>query len=232
MTTKCEIKGFEIPDDTDTAVTYVGQNGVVFSIQIQQDEHAMNPVEDCDCSGKIHSFSRRHGNFLDLHTADIEEAYEELNQRFGPEGEGWIRLGYFEHGNCKWFPIDNGIPPGTEHDFRWDGCSFAGVWEADKNVQDNLGNLQGKERYELLLKYCASVCEEYTNWCNGWVYGYSLTFPQTGATDSCGGFSGYDWEKNGLLESVLDVLHCQGISAVREIEPDEVFPALVEVADG
>ena len=212
--------------DFDERRFFRAQNGVSFSIEIIHDISPPNPMEDFDGNGKIHSFNRRHYNFLDVTKHGcwtIEEAIEQLEFMFGPRGTHWMPLSYYEHGNSSWFPAGD-QPIGVE--FQWDGTRFAGVWEMDELVRENLGDPEADGFADSAYKYCKGVCDEYTNWCNGWVYGYSIEIIKPDGAeseDSCFGFFGWDWEKNGMLDYVLNALECEGIESVRELGEDEVF---------
>ena len=217
-----EIKGLELPDVGESR--WFSSGDYVVKLGVEHDPDPENPMEVWDGQGTIHSFNRKHGNFLDLGASSREGARLEIGERFGEENVDWLLLGYFEHGNCSWFPLASGRPPGTEGDFRWDGCSFAGVWVVDDVVRENIniGELEGDARYEWLLAHCKGVCEEYMNWCNGWVYGYSVSVWKDGEVmidnDSCWGFSGMDHEKSGLRGSVEDVLAVDEVTELKETE--------------
>jgi hypothetical protein len=97
-------------------------------------------------------------------------------------------------------------------EFQWDGRRFAGLWIPDEDVFANIGDVQGEERKAKLAEYAQGVCEQYTEWCNGDIYGYEVTVfaiqndedgdPSTDhddyddavevATDSCWGYYGWD----------------------------------------
>lgn len=225
------INGLKIPD-VDEKLCFRAQNGIVFSIEVIRDDCSLNPMEDDDGNGKIHSFSTRHSNFLDLTKYgcfSVEKAIEQLNFMFGERGKGWMPLSY-EHGNCSWFPMGD-CPAGVE--FRWDGTRFAGVWEMDKLVQQNLSHWPEEEYAKRAYEYCKGVCNEYTNWCNGWVYGFAIEFIKSDSDenedkDSCFGFFGWEWEKNGMLDYVLNSLGCRGIETVHEVKEGELFSTIVD----
>jgi len=203
------IEGFEMPDIGERA-EFVDQSGRTVTVEVVPDDSPPNPLEDWDGEGVIHSFNPRHANFLDLRKvgcSSLEEAVKWLNEECGPEGIGWMRLGYFEHGRCVWFPWDGGMPPGTEGDFRWDGHSFAGVWVPDEDVMESFGELSEDELRRKVLEYCVSVCRTYTSWCNGDVYGYDVSVD---GEDSCFGFFGLDdFEWN-----VAEVLSSAGVESL------------------
>lgn len=50
-------------------------------------------------------------------------------------------------------------------------------------------------------EYARNCVETYSQWCNGEVYGYTIEMADGSDGDSCWGYYGWDFEKNGLLES-------------------------------
>ena len=78
----------------------------------------------------------------------------------------------------------------------WDSSDFAGilVWE------EKPGDL-GKG-YDARKKSARCFLEEYTNWCNGQCFWYSIERTDTveDLNDSCGGFIGSEW----MLEHLKD----------------------------
>jgi len=183
-----------------------------WALRVEQDYDVRNPLEDMDGEGRIYSFSRRHSNFLNLGVTSIAEARKELIRRFGKENIGWLQLGYFEHGQCVWFPWADGAPAGTAGDFQWDGTAFAGVWVPDEYVRLNIGKCAPQVYRKKLLEYCRQVCRLYTAWCNGSVYGYTLACDDV-AVDSCWGF--FDTgDSGGMLEAANATLRAHNVKQI------------------
>ena len=107
----------------------------------------------------------------------------------------------------------------------WDGNVNRlpdGVWVADEGAIENMvstetvaGAPQDSLLPELAVQYAKGVLEEYSNWCNGNVYGCVVElFEQNngywaGAADpdlehSCWGFIGDDYAKSALKEEFFD----------------------------
>jgi hypothetical protein len=208
----------KLPDCPDNTAVTIEDDLIVF-MTMDHDDFASNPLEDCDAMGRIYSFSRRHGNFLELDahaTGDKDEAVRELADKFGD----FVILGYFEHGLCDWH-LSGHKPAGTAYDYQWDGCSFAGVWVPDKYLVEEAEGLVGDERTEKMREWAAQACEVYTQYCNGFVYTYSLAaykvrrsddgdvyddvddyrFTDAEFEDSCYGFYGEDIQR-GMREAV------------------------------
>lgn len=152
-----------------------------------EDPASLNPNEE-DCPMfRLHSFSTRHIDFTDpdtllpcryededgvcewgptTHEKDREDGELIDHEYVGPEG---FFLSYFEHGLCKWGlqGTMSGMP-----DFRWDGIEYAGFLEVV--LPDNEREWWEKRTEEEKRDAAEAFCSEYTDWCNGEVYGYSI----------------------------------------------------------
>lgn len=176
-----------------------------YKLRIEYDLDPSDPFGDDDLV-TFHSFSTRHVNFTDpdvllacqyefpegheddgftcdaMPTAHAEGRIED-HEWDGPEG---FLLSYFEHGLCRWGVQGSmtGMP-----DFRWDGVEVAGFLEL--NLSDENRTWWDEKSDDEKREMAASMCEVYTDYCNGEVYGYTLT--RNGeAEDSCWGFYGDD----------------------------------------
>lgn len=142
-------------------------------LSVVPDLHALNPADD---GVRIVSFNRNHVNFEhpDTFREDGGAWTDEIKALFAKRR--CFLLGYHEHGDSAWYRTEN-TPVGAD---PWDSTPFAGLLFVPDDVPE------GKEE-----DFADAWLEEYTNWCNGWVYGYSLG-DQDEHVDSCWGF--YDWE--------------------------------------
>ena len=173
-------------------------------IEIDCDHWPENPMKDWSCMGKIYSFNREHINYIGIDGADDLMA----------ENPHHVKLSYFEHGNCRWMVMGESRP---DMEFRWDGVRFAGLWVPDESCMENVnahafklmkehpGTTFQNNRKRALLDYAANVCETYTQWCNGDVYGYTVKLDGD-QIDSCSGFYGSDHEKSGLLDQARSII--------------------------
>lgn len=158
---------------------------------IEFDTDVPNPLGPEDGLGwKIVSFGRSHSNFEDPE----KEGYFVRDKGTGalqnsPElqtkldnGTAFI-LSYFEHGNCIWFRR------GSKHlpDMCWDGVGVAGILLAP---DDWVPYVPEGEKPTSREEIVDSILEEYTNWCNGNVYGYEILNDECDTLDSCWGFIG------------------------------------------
>lgn len=177
-----------------TKATVLGEH--IFFVTIGHDDDCENPLTSCDGMGKIMSMGRRH-----VSRAQAEQAAEELNTN--PDA---VPLSYFEHGNCVW-SVSGDKPAGTEGDWRWDGVDLAGVWVPDQCCVDSYDPAKDGDRKAWMKKQAESACAEYTLWCNGECYYYSVAvydyrkpydqksdyrFDKAVYEDSCSGFIGWD----------------------------------------
>lgn len=192
-----------------------------FKLTIHHDDDSadLNPNEQGSPLFKLHSFNSRHMSYSDpnlflscshedddgvcgwgpsLHdSSDPDDLID--HEYVGPEG---YFLSYFEHGQCRWGleGTMSGIP-----DFRWDGTSHAGFLEVV--VPDDEREWWDGRSEEDRLGAAESFVEEYTFWCNGDAYGYTLEQvaptrtcdlgfshePDGVEVDSCWGFLGFDY---------------------------------------
>lgn len=194
-----------------------------FRLTIHHDEDSadLNPNEE-DNLFKLHSFNRRHTNYTNpevLLACRYEYPDGHENEGFacdelpmfhgegeddisdheweGPEG---FFLSYFEHGSCKWGLAGtmSGMP-----DFHWDGVATAGFLEVV--VPDSEREWWDGRPDEDREAAAKAFVDEYTDWANGEVYGYTLEKlnPKTcnlgyvhednEDLDSCWGFIGFEW---------------------------------------
>jgi hypothetical protein len=76
-------------------------------------------------------------------------------------------LSYFEHGACTW------SLQGTGPQCRWDSVSVGGLLIYEEDVKDL------PKGYEARAEGMANMLEAYSNWCNGWLYGWRCFVKQT-----------------------------------------------------
>jgi len=197
----------------------IHDNKIAF-VKMDYDTSPEDPTKSESANGTIYSFSRRHSNFIGN---DKEAMIEDLLKN-----KEAVRLSYFEHGQSLWMVAEAPTPPGVE--FQWDGVRFAGLWVPDKEVFANIefdGPVTGEERRTKLLAYAAGVVEQFSDWCNGNVYGYKIeVYPlkkdedgivideiehyqenvQAIECDSCCGFYGFADFEEEVRQTVRDNL--------------------------
>ena len=167
MTAAVEQLKIEIPFNKEHTVI---QGGRIAFLWVGHDEHASNPLTDCDAMGSIWSFGRRHSNFKNPDEI-FKDPSAPTESPFLRDYRDSVLLSYFEHGNCIWGV--RGTLSDTP-DFRWDGVSIAGIWTPDECLRKELKTVKPQDRYAKLREWASQACEAYTAWCNGEVYAYGV----------------------------------------------------------
>jgi len=155
----------------------------IVKIEISHDAFALNPCEDD--GWKAYSFNSRHGNFRhpdEFYNVTWDEEYRQWNwtPKIGVRRQLDVgtafELSYSEHGpgTGKWGIFGRIYLP----DF--DSCRHAGImiW------QEPVKNL-GPKKYEDREKDAESFIKEYTEFCNGSCYCYTVYFEDDEKENSC-----------------------------------------------
>jgi hypothetical protein len=163
---------------------------------------------DVECPGnfggewKPVSFCRRHRNFEhpDNYRLDRRENAG-LRRKLQVGLAFW--LSYYEHGLCRWSLQGEGPR------CPWDSVEVAGIliWTGKPSGL-------GAKTYDARARDARSYLEEYTDWCNGHCYWFSLE--QDSVTlDTCGGFIGTGQLTAAINESLAeeDTVAVQGEAA-------------------
>ena len=148
-------------------------------VKLHFDTEMIDPSDFEECAmWEVFSFNSRHIHHKspedpDLQirrdgTSDNPEMQKKLDEGLA------FRLGYYEHGQCVWFLAGEG-GPGTN--CRWDGVRLAGI--AVCRFPEEL-----PEEFEKRAQYCRDFLKDYTDWCNGEGYGYSIH--EVSTCDECG----------------------------------------------
>jgi len=177
-------------------------------VTLSVDQGPIAPHKDCDGMWTPYSFNTNHNNFKHpndpylLISQDGTSGYPGLKLKLD-EGLAFV-LGYYEHGQCRWFVTGEG-PPGS--DCPWDGVSVAGVliWEHDADDM-------GAKTYEDRKKDAARFLEIYTDWCNGSVYCIAVKKDGEEVDGCC-----------GIFDSELDYYMKEMVHPhTRGVDPDNV----------
>jgi len=150
------------------------------TVEIWHDQDAPNPMDN-DGSWKLYSFSTRHVNFK--HPDEFRGIGFTRKLQVGTA----FLLSYYEHGNCVWSLRNEGPQ------CQWDSVRTAGilVWEESPS---NMGAKTLEER----AKDARAFLKDYTAYCNGECYGYTITDEQGEIINSCGGYFDLDWIKEEI----------------------------------
>jgi hypothetical protein len=158
------------------------------TLTIEYDHDAERPDSTYD-GWKPISFGRRHINFEHPGNYCLNKQ-ENIGLRRKLEVGLAFWLSYYEHGLCKWSIRGEGPQ------CRWDSVDVAGllIWTGKPSDM-------GAKTYEDRARDARNFLEEYTDWCNGHCYWFSLEAAQR-PLDSCGGFIG----TNQLTEAINEAL--------------------------
>lgn len=138
--------------------------------------------------------------------------YEEADKHIYPDAfrpglDFWIER--YEHGLVRYAPIGES----SQVDRQWGVAQGVAIMRFTK--PETIGPDDDPDR---LLNFCRAVCDEYTSWCNGDIYGYTIhrwptiahyeTDPDDGELiDSCWGFIGTDQHgDNYALEALKEAM--------------------------
>ena len=147
---------------------------------------------DCGYQGWMPvSFGRRHSNFEHPDNFCLNKRVNLGLRRKVQVGLAFW-LSYYEQGLCAWFLRGEGPQ------CRWDSVYVAGILIWTGKPSD-----LGAKTYEDRMQDARNFLEEYTDWCNGNCYWFSLEGPQV-QLDSCGGFIGTAQLSEAINEAVED----------------------------
>lgn len=155
-----------IPDSIGAVATTLLDEHILF-VSLQYDQDPTSPLEWGN-EGEIISRIPRHNN------SDPDRVAEEL-----ANNPNAVPLAYYEHGSCRWTVFD-------------DLDRADGVWVPDADtvkeamhlpsvVEQATDELLGTptHRLKFLRERAESVCQVYSEWCNGEVYGYQVHLYRT-----------------------------------------------------
>lgn len=168
-----------------------------YLVRIEHDPDCESPAE-WDGAWTPYSFNPRHVNFKD--PDELFPASIGLKRKL-KVGTAFM-LSYFEHSLGYWYLRGEG------HYCPWDYTTTAGIliWEHPP------GDM-GAKTYEERQRDARGFLEEYSHWCNGWCYGYTIEerrvrkcprghkIRQRREIDSCWGFI-----DNYVLQAVAEAL--------------------------
>jgi len=137
------------------------------------------------------SFCRRHSNFE--HPANYcLNKRENMGLRRKLQVGLAFQLSYYEHGLCTWSLRGEGPQ------CRWDSVDIAGLLIWTGRPTD-----MGAKTYEDRRIDARNLLEEYTDWCNGNCYWFSVEGAEL-PLHSCGGFIGTDQLTEAINETLDD----------------------------
>jgi hypothetical protein len=88
---------------------------------------------------------------------------EEIAELKAAHPDRFFVIHKYEHGQCRYYRAGDAATSATIPDQQWDVSHGAAFYIAPDDTPDP-------------VKYCDSVMEEFTNWCNGEIYGVCHAF--------------------------------------------------------
>jgi hypothetical protein len=174
---------------------------MVLTVRLENDYDAENPIgQSGDSRERFVSFNQRHRSF-----ADPDEFFEWTPKGYVPKiglrrqlATGCAALlDYYEHGQCRWSL--SGFGPQC----RWDTSRGAGIYWLPTDVPKDMRE-----------EYARAALEEYTDWCNGNCYYYSIETDTGEHVDSCGGFIGSDYFMQEVADTITNYLKDHEVGAI------------------
>ena len=192
-------------------------------LRIVHDTHPMNP-RDGDNLGKIACKSARY----DLGEEEISDPIEWLENMLGLSHKGVYsneRLLELEDkffkkyiGHRVYIYDHSGIALSTSpFQCRWDSGQVGYIFISRKDAAKEYGRLNSKKILKI-LEYLDNEVKDYSSFFEGDVYGYIIEDEDGYEIDSCYGFLGTDWKKNGMADNLEPALWPQLEDAETEYE--------------
>ncbi len=170
------------------------------TLQIVRDENPRNPREDDTFSTMLCFHSGYNlGDNLSYNKNDYggwDSIYREIMKVERPLIIKTLYM--YDHG---------GVAISTEpFSCRWDSGQLGYVWISQNHI-DSIGcHMQDSETWHdyiaRLDKYLENEVQEYDDYINGNVYGFTIVDEDENILDSCYGFIGDDFSKNGLYDYI------------------------------
>ncbi|QYH51004.1 hypothetical protein [Liquorilactobacillus hordei] len=222
---------------------YINKKGQVLSIEA--DECAENPMREWGMFGTYYTFESRSFSPQEHKYSDSmeflgsiigDELVEKIHDKYSNTSDFLSdvlkrinKLGYimfpiskFEHSNVVYsIGVSNGWDCGTV------GLAFVTKEKLYKEFGKKRISSQVIERVKNIFE---SELNTYTQWCNGEVYGFTVSDSKGEVVDSCWGFYGLCQDtdldeavKSGLLETVAESTNCGEPSDWEEAKVDRVI---------
>ncbi len=181
---------------TDATDTYKLPNG--HTLRVYQDMSAESPREWGNLC-EMHCFHNNYvlGDETDIKTEDYE-SFDEMVRANTLPSDIILNLYLYDHGGISMSYTDFGD--------KWDSGQVGFAVVPVNKIVSEYGD-DSPESREIALRVMKAEIETYNHYLTGACYGYIITEEETcnlGHTheteiDSCWGFYGYDYSKNGLF---------------------------------
>ena len=173
-----------------------------YTVEIEQDVNPIDPRHEYDCLGKMICFHKKYvlGDKHDLRS-DMFGGWDELESHIKKELNGVVILPLYlmDHSGIS-------MSTGSFND-PWDSGQVGFIYMDKKTA---LTNFKYKTLCKSLIKEVTSMLlhevTTYDQYLRGDMYGFTMNDQNGKYMDSCWGYFGDDFEKNGLMETVRDYI--------------------------
>lgn len=149
-----------------------------------------------------------------------QDHYESIMKDLKKSKKLFYLVDKYEHGNVHYSVASSSSYP----DKQWDVSSGCGVFIPCQDVQDSYKKMKRKdgeaEAFAHFVKDSNSVLDEYSKWCNGEVYGYSVVvYNKQGVVleeDECWGFIGEEYANQEKLSVMQNYVTSYQLDKLKE----------------
>lgn len=162
-----------------------------FLIKIYHDDCPLNPRVDFDNLGFMVCFHNKY-RLGDNHAFSDPQDFSDFITEEGPDNFVILSLWLYDHSGITISTSSFSCP--------WDSGQIGWIYVSKDTMLKEFGYFD-KDKAKGILE---AEVKEYDYYIRGAVFGYRIEPKDTNKNiycdDSCWGFFGYDWEKNGLLD--------------------------------
>lgn len=156
------------------------------TITIFRDEYAENPRHDFDHLGTFYMEHRRY-DFGDKDSENIDlDTFDGV----------YLSVYAYEHGGITLNTAGFSCP--------WDSGQIGVIYVTREKIMKEFPSWKvlTKSREQKIREYLKNEIEQLDNWLTGNVYAFRVTDENGEIIDSCHGFYGIDWKKNGIADHI------------------------------
>ena len=165
-----------------------------YNIEIHVDHDPLDPLREWDNLGSIVAWHRRHnlGNSEEYNAEDFDTR-DELEAEIAKD--------------CLYLPLyiydHSGITINTTgFSCPWDSGQVGFIYVSKEKARKEYSVKRISKKLRSRIYDCLRAeVQCYDDFLTGSVYGYIVKDEEGEEVDSCWGYYGYDWQKNGLMDS-------------------------------
>lgn len=209
----------------------IGNNDINgYNVEIWRDDIPINPCEEFDELGALICWHNRYslGNYKKNTFPDNRVFMHEISELYTDIDTDYLTESQFTKCVDKAYAINvilplylydhGGLTMNTSgYTCTWDSGQVGYIYVSLDDLKKEYGIKRiGKKFREKIESYLISQVEAYDNFLCGDIYGYTITTPDGDDLDSCGGFFGDNFDKNGLSEYVLNSIERTNKARIKE----------------